>query len=93
MMLSTYEDSEKLNAIEAMVCARCAYRACGRMRNIGRAPTCRSGKGEARLHCGERGNAARDGARGPSMVQEDDARLEQMQLVNTLCGLPAWSQA
>ena len=25
--------------------------------------------------------------------REDDARLEQMQLVNTLCALPAWSQA
>ena len=30
---------------------------------------------------------------GPSMVREYDARLEQMQLVNTLCALPAWSQA
>ena len=93
MILSTYEDSEKLNAIEAMVCARCTHRPRGRMRNIGRARARRSGKGEARLHCGERGDAARDGARGPSLVREDDARLEQMQLVNTLCALPAWSQA
>ena len=32
-------------------------------------------------------------AREDHAWREDDARLEQMQLVNTLCALPAWSQA
>ena len=32
-------------------------------------------------------------AREDHAWREDDARLEQTQLVNTLCALPAWSQA
>ena len=62
MMLSTYEDSEKLNAIEAMVCACGAHRIRGRMGNTDYARARRYGKGEARLHCGERGGGALDGA-------------------------------
>ena len=82
MILSTYEDSEKLNAIEAMVCARCAHRPRRRMRNIGRPRARRSGKGGARLQCGERGDTARDGAQGPSLVREDDAWLVRRNLVH-----------
>ena len=82
MILSTYEGGERLNTIEAMACARCAHRLRGRMRNIDYGRARRSGKGEARLHCAERGDAACDGAWRPSLVREDNARLVRRDLVH-----------